>query len=62
MSKRQTTKLFYPTTTVAGWVFFCEVSFSPAPEPGVLTELARFEAQRLINHLAAEEIETGSQH
>jgi len=35
------------------------VAFSPAPQPGVLTELAKFEAERILAHMVNEEIEAG---
>ena len=35
------------------------VAFSPAPQPGVLTELARFEAERVLAHAVREEIAAG---
>ena len=35
------------------------VAFSPAPEPGIFTELAEFEARRIVAHMVTEEIEAG---
>ena len=44
---------------VAGRLISGTVTFSPALRPGVLSELAKFEAQRLLAHLVEEDIRTG---
>jgi hypothetical protein len=60
MSKKPTTKRFHLDAIVAGRIISGDVAFSPAPEPGILTELARFEAERLLEHMVKEEIASGS--
>lgn len=35
------------------------VSFSPAPLPGILSELAKFEARRIFQHVIEEELKAG---
>jgi hypothetical protein len=53
------TKTFTLNAIIDGHLIRGEVCFSPAPEPGVLTELARFEAQRILSHIVSEEIAAG---
>jgi hypothetical protein len=59
MDKKPTTKVFSLNAIIDRHIIRGEVSFSPAPEPGIMTELARFEAQRVLAHLVREEIEAG---
>ena len=59
MDKKPTQKTFHLSTIVAGHIIDGTVAFSPAPQPGIFTELAKFEAQRILTHLVAEEIEAG---
>ena len=59
MDKKPTTKKFHLSTIVAGHIIDGTVAFSPAPQPGIFTELAKFEAQRILTHLVTEEIEAG---
>lgn len=59
MDKKSNTKVFTMSTIIEGNIVSGKVSFSPAPEPGIMTELARFEAQRIITHMVTEEIDAG---
>jgi hypothetical protein len=59
MSKKLNQKTFCLSTIVDGNIIDGKVSFSPAPQPGILTELARFEAERILTHMVAEEIAAG---
>ena len=56
MAKKSTTKTFCLNAIIDGRLIAGKVAFSPAPLPGVLTELARFEAERILAHLVREEI------
>ena len=56
MNKKSTTKVFTLSTIVAGHLIQGRVSFSPAPEPGIMTELARFEAERMLTQAVTEDI------
>jgi hypothetical protein len=59
MNKKPNQKTFRLSTIVAGNIIDGTVSFSPAPQPGILTELARFEAERILTHIVTEEIQSG---
>jgi hypothetical protein len=59
MNKKPSQKTFRLSTIVAGHIIDGTVAFSPAPQPGILTELAAFEARRILTHLVTEEIEAG---
>jgi hypothetical protein len=59
MRKKPNQKTFRLSTIVAGNTIDGTVSFSPAPLPGILTELARFEAERILTHMVIEEIRSG---
>jgi hypothetical protein len=59
MSKKLNQKTFNLSMIVAGNIIDGKVSFSPAPQPGILTELARFEAERILTHMVTEEIAAG---
>ena len=59
MNKKSNQKTFRLSTIISGHVIDGTVVFSPAPTPGILTELARFEAQRILAHMVTEEIEAG---
>jgi len=59
MPQKPTQKTFHLNALVNGHIIAGSVRFSPAPEPGVLTEVARFEAERLLDHLVHEEIQAG---
>jgi hypothetical protein len=55
-SNQQTIRL---SAVVSGHIIDGTVSFSPAPQPGVLLELAKFEARRILTAMVQEEIEAG---
>ena len=59
MRQRLTQKIFHLNTLVNGHLIAGMVRFSPAPEPGIFTELARFEAERLLAQVLQEEIKNG---
>ncbi len=59
MKKKPRTKIFHLNTIVDDRLITGTVAFSPAPLPGILTELARFEAERLLVHLVKDEIASG---
>lgn len=59
MDQKPTQKTFRLSTIVSGHIITGTVAFSPAPQPGILTELARFEAERILAHMVSEEIEAG---
>jgi hypothetical protein len=59
MPKKQNQKTFRLSTIINGNIIDGQVSFSPAPQPGILTELARFEAQRILTHMITEELRSG---
>jgi len=44
---------------IAGHIIDGTVTFSPAPPPGILAELAKFEAQRILAHMVEEETLAG---
>jgi hypothetical protein len=44
---------------VRGHIIDGTVTFSPAPPPGILAELAKFEARRILAQMVAEEIDAG---
>jgi hypothetical protein len=59
MRTKPTTKVFPLNAIIEGHIISAAVSFSPAPAPGILTEVARFEARRILEHLVREEIRAG---
>jgi hypothetical protein len=59
MPRKPTQKTFHLNTLFNGHLIAGAVRFSPAPEPGILTELARFEAEQLLAQLLQEEIKAG---
>ena len=59
MAKKPSQKTFRLSTIVAGHIINGTVAFSPAPQPGILTELAAFEAERILAHMITEEITAG---
>ena len=59
MEIKPTPKIFRLNTVIASRIICGYVAFSPPPPPGVLTELARFEAERLLTHQVREEITAG---
>jgi riboflavin synthase alpha subunit len=52
-------KVFTLNTIIDGHLIRGHVVFSPAPEPGVLTEVARLEAELLLGQLVRSEIADG---
>jgi len=59
MDKKPRKKIFRLHALIDGHIIKGQVAFSPAPEPGIMTELAKFEAERLLTHLVREEIASG---
>jgi len=59
MAQKPTKKTFHLNALIDGRFIRGYVAFSPAPEPGVLTEIARFEAERVLEHLVKDAITTG---
>ena len=59
MNKKPTQKTFRLSALVAGHIIDGSVAFSPAPEPGIFTALAEFEAKRILNSMLLEEIAAG---
>jgi hypothetical protein len=59
MNMKPSQKTFRLSAIVAGHIIDGTVAFSPAPQPGIFTELAAFEAQRILAHLVTEEIAAG---
>ena len=56
MNMKPTTKVFTLNTIIAGNFVRGSVSFSPAPEPGIMTELARFEAERILSAMVRDDL------
>jgi len=59
MARKQTQKVFHLNTIIDRHLIAGSVTFSPAPQPGIFTELARFEAERLLAHVLQEAINSG---
>ena len=60
MNKKPTQKTIQLSAIVSGHVIDGKVTFSPAPQPGILSELAKFEARRILTAIwSQEEIEAG---
>jgi hypothetical protein len=59
MATKPKEKVFKLNAIIDGHIIRGEVRLSPAPEPGIMTELARFEAERALTHLVREEIKAG---
>jgi hypothetical protein len=59
MLTKSTKKIFRLSTIIDGHIVSGRVAFSPAPEPGIFTELARFEAERILVEMVREEIAAG---
>ena len=59
MGTKPTQQVVRLSAIIAGHVIDGTVTFSPAPQPGVLAELAKFEAQRILAQMVTEEIEAG---
>ena len=59
MVRNTTHKTFHLNTVINGHLVAGIVRFSPAPESGIFTELARFEAERLLTEELREAVEAG---
>jgi hypothetical protein len=59
MTQKSNKKIFHLNAMIDGHIIVGTVAFSPAPKPGILTELARFEAERIMTHTIREEIARG---
>jgi hypothetical protein len=59
MNKKPNQKKFRLSAIVGGHIINGTVAFSPAPEPGIFTELARLDAKRILAQVVSEEIEAG---
>ena len=59
MRQKPNTQVVHLGAIINGHVVNGTVSFSPAPQPGVLSELAKFEARRILANMIQEEIQTG---
>jgi hypothetical protein len=59
MNPKPREKVFTLNTIIDGHIIRGQVSFSPAPEPGIMTEVARLEAEGLLAQMVREEIAQG---
>ena len=59
MNTRPREIVFTLNALIDGHVIRGEVSFSPAPDSGIMTEIARLEAERLLAQMVREEIADG---
>lgn len=59
MNQKSTQQIVRLSAIISGHIIDGTVTFSPAPEPGVLAELAKFEAQRILSDMVSEEIAAG---
>jgi len=59
MATKPNRKIFHVNALVNGRLIAGTVVFSPAPQDGILTELARTEAERLLAELANTDISAG---
>ena len=59
MNTKPKEKVFTLNAVIDGHVIRGQVRFSPAPEAGIMTEIARIEAERLLAQLVREEIADG---
>jgi len=59
MRTKSKEKIFTLNTVIDGHIIRGEVRFSPAPEPGIMTEVARFEAECLLAQMVRENIAAG---
>ena len=59
MDETETKQIVRLTAIFSGHLIDGIVTFSPAPREGVLSELARFEAQRIFSHVVEEEAAAG---
>ena len=59
MHQKPTQQTIQLSAIVSGHVIDGKVTFSPAPQPGILSELAKFEARRILTAMVEEEIAAG---
>jgi hypothetical protein len=59
MTKKSNKKTFHLNAVIDGHLISGVVALSPAPQPGIFTELARFEAERALAHAVREAIAAG---
>jgi len=59
MNTKPREKVFTLNALIDGNIIRGKVSFSPAPESGIMTEIARLEAERLLAQMVREEISDG---
>jgi len=59
MADKQTKKTFNLNAVIDGRIISGFVSFSPAPQPGIFTEIARLDAERILADMVRENIATG---
>jgi hypothetical protein len=59
MDTKPKQKVFALSTIINGHIIEGQVVFSPPPEPGIMTELARFEAERMLGHVVSDDITSG---
>jgi len=59
MDEIQTKQVVHLSAIISGHIVDGTVTFSPAPAPGVLSELAKFEARRILTRMVEEEIASG---
>jgi hypothetical protein len=59
MAEKPTSKIFRLNAIIAGHIVAGKVAISPAPESGILTEVARLDAERLLRHIVGEDIAAG---
>ena len=56
---KTTQQIVHLSTIVGGHIIHGTVTYSPAPEYGIMSELAKFEAERMLTNLVEEEIAAG---
>ena len=59
MHQKPTQQIIQLSAIVSGHLIGGTVTFSPAPESGILSELAKFEARRILTAIVEEEIAAG---
>jgi hypothetical protein len=59
MADKQTKKTFNLNAVIDGRIISGFVSFSPAPQPGIFTEIARLDAERILVEAVRKSIATG---
>ena len=59
MNQKPNQQIVHLAGIIGGHIIDGTVSFSPAPEPGVFSELAKFEARRILTAMVEEEIRQG---